>query len=192
MILRVLGLAGLVAVTGCAAAPDRTERSFVFFDRTITHTGKRRLYKDWDFITGLRPEKGVPKNWRTPHVDYAEGTYRLRVEVLEMKETEKPVGFAFGWVNSPKAEDASIRHNHTRPSNILFKKPGVYEHTGRIGRGKNIPDMWYGTAEGSYASEHWVWNPAWDRLYTHVVPHGQDPFPIKIVVTVRIVRAGPS
>lgn len=160
---------------------DSSAEQFVLFDRMVTNTGGRRLYSDWDFVTRLPHQPGAPKNWLTP-ISYADGNYHLRVEVLEMKGISKPVDFCLGCWN--KAGDPTIQHCCWW-INSRIKAPGVYEQE------KRIRSFWHGPGKGSKRLP-WDFASAYkDRsFFTIIRPHGQDPFPVKMHVTMTVVSEG--
>ena len=88
--------------------------SFVLFDGEVTHPGDKRLHEDWDFHLGMDVEPGVPANWLKP-INFAEGTYYVRWNILEMTPVDKPVFFGFGWTNRPRGEDPTIQHRANKP-----------------------------------------------------------------------------
>lgn len=159
-------------------------REFVFFDEVIVQTGKKRLWDTWDFVTRLPVKPGAPKNWVTP-VDYANGTLRFRIEVLEMGPIDSPVSMHMGWENIE--DDPEIRHTAGAP--VLFSKPGIYETTVPI---KDIK-IWYGKGPKKDQRCHeWDWRHAWtpNKIYTFIQPRknppGKDGFPYKVRATITI------
>ncbi len=81
--------------------------SFVFFDRTYAHRGFNRLYSTWDFATRMPQQADAPRNWESP-VNFRDGTFEFRVEVLEMEEVDENVSITFGWINA--SDDPQIKH----------------------------------------------------------------------------------
>jgi len=163
---------------------DHRRTSFVFVDATYTHDGTHRAWDDWDFYNKPPHQPDAPQNWMKP-VDYVNGEFQLRVEVLAMKETPMDVGYAIGFCNLE--DDADELHCHTQPSRIRFRRPGVYEASART------RDMWFGVDAGTLGFEvaleaGWDWR-SWGGLYSFVVPYGCDPFPINFHVTWTIYAA---
>jgi hypothetical protein len=161
------------------------QRSFTFFDGVVTFTGQRRLWEAWDFVTRLDHTPGSPKNWLKP-VNFADGTLRFRVEVLEMQPVETPVSVHLGWENIP--DDPEVRHTAGAP--ILFSKPGVYETSVPIRKIRS----WYGKGPKRDTENFaWDWRHAWTekKFYMFIQPRknpkGQDGFPFKVHATVTIV-----
>ncbi len=156
---------------------------FLFFDQVLTHDGSKQLWGDWDFLTGLPHEVGAPKNWVTP-INYADGQYHLKLEVMEMKPTAHKVAVAVGLSNRDK--DPTVQHCvwGTR-----ITGPGVYE------RDAAVQSWWHGAGTGETGEPYFPWDfeSAYrnNSLFTFVNPHdGEDPYPIKMRVRVWIVSKG--
>ncbi len=105
--------------------------SFLFFDRTYVHTGENTPSKgvsaNWDFVMQMPLQSGAPKNWISP-VNYADGKYKFRVEVLEIESGISEVWMRFGWrqwITDP------LNHHLASPP-VKFSKPGIYEITGNV------------------------------------------------------------
>ncbi|HCL31068.1 MAG TPA: hypothetical protein DIC52_21890 [Candidatus Latescibacteria bacterium] len=109
-----------------SALPARSE-SFVLVDRSYRHSGWSRLYSTWDFATRIPTNRDAPKDWEQP-VDFKNGTYQFRVEVLKMGELGENAQISFGWINS--GSDPQIKH--TTGDTMLFAQPGIYETSNRI------------------------------------------------------------
>jgi hypothetical protein len=163
-------------------------RHFTMFEGTVTHTGKNRLWEDWDFVTRLRVKAGAPKNWLAP-VNYREGTLRFRVEVLEMPEVEHPISVSMGWHAGPR--DFEIRHVAGVP--IYFIRPGIYERTVAV---KDLEAFYgHGPRENEKALDfNFTETFADDRFMLWVRPRDNKPpkdgFPIRYRATVTIFAAG--
>lgn len=76
-----------------SALPARSE-SFVLVDRSYRHSGWSRLYSTWDFATRIPTNRDAPKDWEQP-VDFKNGTYQFRVEVLKMGELGENAQISF-------------------------------------------------------------------------------------------------
>ncbi len=169
----------------CQMYDHRGRTSFVFVDTTYIHDGRHRAWEDWDFYDRPPPVPGIPTNWLEP-VNYVDGRFHLRVEVLEMEmnPTRLPVGYGIGYCNLE--DDSDELHNHTQPRRLRFSQPGVYEASARI------RDMWYGIDAGTLGfegamSRGWDWTDSGHWLYSFIIPYGQDPFPVKLRVTWTII-----
>jgi hypothetical protein len=105
-----------------SALPARSE-SFVLVDRSYRHSGWSRLYSTWDFATRIPTNRDAPKDWEQP-VDFKNGTYQFRVEVLKMGELGENAQISFGWINS--GSDPQIKHTTGNPSRstIIGRGPG--------------------------------------------------------------------
>ena len=66
------------------------------FDKIVEHTGDNRLYSDWDFVTKMFFAPYIPHNWLEP-VNYADGRYHIRIEIMSMGETDIPMKIMCGW-----------------------------------------------------------------------------------------------
>ena len=157
--------------------------SFVFSDRTYTHSGHGRLHSNWDFVTNVLTKAEAPKNWETP-INYKDGSFEFRVEVLEMEEIEQSMVISFGWINSP----FDPQRKHTSGGGIYFSKPGLYETTGRI---QQISK--YRGDNGALTTQ-WDWSSAYSKhsVFTIINPQANPSaagFPFKIHITVRIFSA---
>lgn len=152
-------------------------RSFKFLQGTYTFHGKNILYDDWDFIMEVDKPEGLPVNWLEP-LNYAGGTYHLRLDVLEMESTSQPVAFEFVWFNYPEKEDPQRLHRCSFGHYCFFSSPGVYEHLAMVN------DMEI-TTETSDIVE-WNWSRAWDTPFILVKPYAQNPFPIEIELAVTL------
>jgi len=173
--------------------PPPTGNSFVFFDKTYTHTGLKRLYSDWDFVPRMAVQPGLPHNWVTP-INYSAGQYLLRVEVIEMQPVSLPVSISFGWWNY--YPDPESHHLASKP--LPFSKPGVYEQIGNI---KDIK-CYYKDLTVMQDKQCFTWNwtnafaeyysPVWPEgdFYTVIMPGnnptGKEGFPIKVRTTLTI------
>ncbi len=139
--------------------------------------GKDILYDDWDFILNIKPLSSVAKNWQDP-IDYENGLYHLRLEVLEMKTTEHPVAFEFVWFNYPEKEDPERLHRCSFGHYCFFSRSGTYEHIAMI------KDMEITTI--SSLEKDWNWKRAWDSPFILIKPYGQDPFPINARISLSL------
>jgi len=153
---------------------------FIFLDKALILKGKNRLFEDWEMKLHLDAKKRVPKNWSNP-VNYANGIYHLQLEVIEMKKIEKLIEFEFGWCNYIEEKHPNIPHRCTFGYYSNFTSPGVYEHMARI------KDMENTSVDGK--EENWNWKAGWDSPFCLIKPYGQDPFPVKLRVTVTVYEA---
>jgi len=152
-------------------------RSFEFFRGIYTFQGKNILYDDWDFIMQVNQPDGVPTNWEHP-TNYAEGSYHLELNVLDMRPTSKPVAFEFVFFNYPEVEDPERLHRCSFGHYCFFSSPGVYQHLAMV-RDMEV------TTETSDIRE-WDWSRAWDSPFILIKPYGQKPYPIAIKLTVTV------
>lgn len=155
-------------------------QSFTFLQGTYTFEGKNILYDDWDFIMEVDHPINVPMNWTAP-VSYAEGVYHLRLEVLDMKPTPRPIAFEIVWFNYPEKEDPERLHRCSFGHYCYFSSPGVYEHLAMV------KDMEV-TTETSDIRE-WNWSRAWDSPFILIKPYRQKPFPVTVGLTVTLCPA---
>jgi len=125
---------------------------FILFDREITHPGDKRLYEDWDFHLGMEIEPEVPVNWLEP-INFAEGTYHIRWNILKMTPVKKPVFFGFGWTNRPKNEDPTIQHRANKPIEVTGS--GLYYAT------VPITTDWHGPGYDPDPPMPWLWDKAY-------------------------------
>lgn len=159
-------------------------KKFTFFDGIVEQTGKQRHWENWDFVGRLPVKGGAPKNWVTP-VNFADGTLRYRIEVLEMQPVESPVSMHMGWENI--FDDPEIRHTAGAP--IKFSKPGVYETTVPV---KSLKIFYGKGPKKDQRCFDWDWRSAWteNKIYTFIQPHknplGKDGFPYKVHATITI------
>ena len=154
--------------------------SFVFFDRIYTHRGHFRLYSNWDFSTGMPNQADAPRNWESP-VNFKNGTFEFRVEVLEMGEVDENVQISFGWINA----SSDPQRKHTAGGGMLFAKPGIYEKGGRI----QLLPIYRG--DNDQLTTEWDWSSAYARntVYTIINPLANprvEGFPFKVHVTIRV------
>ncbi len=154
--------------------------NFVFFKHDLTFEGKNISYDDWDFVLKLNASPDIPKNWLSP-INYAEGSYQLRLEVYEMKNTRNPIEFEIGWYNLPEEEHSNIPHLCSYGHYCRFTDNGMYEHIAFI------DDMEKTSVDGK--EENSDWTKAWDSPFVLVKPYGQKPFPIKFKITLTIFEA---
>lgn len=97
-----LAAAGLVQ-----SPPPIQSESFRFLEQIYSHRGTNRLSANWDFVTRLPHVTGAPKNWESP-VNFKDGTFEFRVEVLEMQQLDDNALISFGWINDEN--DRTRRH----------------------------------------------------------------------------------
>ena len=154
--------------------------NFVFFQHDLTFEGKHVTYDDWDFIKNLHAGPDIPENWLHP-INYAEGSYHLRLEVYEMKNIRNPIELEMGWYNLPEEEHSNIPHLCSFGHYCRVTDSGVYEHIAFI------DDMEKTSVDGK--EEIWDGTRAWDSPFVLVKPYGQKPFPITFKITLTIFEA---
>jgi predicted Fe-Mo cluster-binding NifX family protein len=162
------------------AAGQQEPHSFRFLRGSYTFGGKNILYDDWDFIMEVDQPNDVPSNWVDP-VDYAAGVYDLRIDVLEMQPTSKPVAFEFVFFNYPAPEDPERLHRCSFGHYCYFSNPGVYEHLAMV------KDMEVTTETSDIRK--WDWSRACDSPFILIKPYAQKPFPITVALNVTLYSA---
>ena len=161
----------------------------IIFDKVVEHTGQNRLYEDWDFVTKMFFARGVPFNWLEP-VNYTEGRYHIRIEVLSMGEISVPFKISCGWTNRARVYDPTGQHCTISVRSI--KKPGIYEDS------KWLRNWWHGPADDKDPVLPWDFEHAYlpSSFFTIVAPdplypvQNFNPFPLKMRLTLRIVSEG--
>jgi hypothetical protein len=144
----------------------------------------------------------APHNWVSP-VNYRDGQYKLRVEVLEMEPVSSGVMIQFGWWNYyPDPET-----HHLASKGLVFSSPGVYEQIGNV---KDIPCYFKGYVNGVLIDDNckydtgwqWDWTNAFADYYDSAHPEGMfytllnplnnpasaDGFPYKVHTTLTIFK----
>ncbi len=151
--------------------------NFKFLDLEVVFKGEKILFSDWELLLHQIPEEKVPQNWIAP-VNYADGVYHIRLEVLEMQNTAKPVEFEVSWLNFPEKKHPNIPHRCSFGYYCMFTCPGIYEHIAKI------KDMENTSVNGR--EEPWDWEAGLDSPFCLIKPYGQKPFPVKIKFDVTI------
>ncbi len=161
----------------------------IIFDKIVEHSGQNRLYEDWDFVTKMFFARGVPLNWLEP-VNYAEGRYHIRVEVMSMGEIDVPFKISCGWTNRARVYDPTGQHCTISVKGI--KKPGIY------GESNWLRSWWHGPADDKDPVLLWDFEHAYlpHSFFTIVAPdplypvQNFNPFPLKMRLTLWIVSKG--
>lgn len=184
MLLRPL-IRASVLVRGCCAigllalAAAASAEQFVLADAVVRQTENfQRLRGPGGGKAPDRIHHGeVPTNWLAP-VDYVNGTWHVRIEVIE-KNNRAPVRWDVNFTNGNGSRNY-LRLRRTPP----VTEPGVYEFSGSLMGDSSI--VW-NTQPGD-----WDWTDAFRTVWIDGLPMGGrgDPYPMTLRVTFTIVSAG--
>jgi predicted Fe-Mo cluster-binding NifX family protein len=163
--------------TSIAAMKERNIKKFTFLDLEQTYNGEFIPIEGWCMLLHQPVSGEIPSNWIAPY-DFADGIYHLRLEVIDMKKTQKPIEFEFGWCNLPEEKHPNIPHRCNFGIYSSFTTPGVYEHIARI------KDMENTSVDGT--EEPWDWEAGWASPFTLIKIYKQKPYPVKVRCTVNI------
>ena len=170
-------------LTVTSETSNSAEKQFLLVDQVVEHDGSRQLWDDWDFVLSMPLQPDVPKNWTTP-VNYADGRYHLKIEVISMKPTAGPVRIGFGFSNKEKQADPTIQHCAWGIGGVTG--PGIYE------KDDAVQSWWHGAGISDSGDPFFPWDfeSAYkdNSFYTFVDPRkGQDPYPVKMRITIWVV-----
>ena len=154
--------------------------NFEFLNLEVVFKGEKILFSDWELLLHQKALEGVPSNWLSP-INFADGIYHIRLEILEMQDTVNPVEFEISWLNYPEKKHPNIPHRCSFGYYCMFNSPGVYEHIAKI------KDMENTSVNGM--EEVWNWEAGWESPFCLIKPYGQKPFPVKASFQVTVYAA---
>ena len=163
-------------------------KQFLLFDTVAVHTEDAQMMNVPGFghLPTFTRSQTIPANWKEP-VDFADGSFRIRYEVLE-KTNRRKIHFCIVMTSPPGAKFEG--HLPSHPGSRDFTEPGIDIEEGPIR--KHFSSTYGGT--GKWAD--WDWTKPFGRLWQDSYRQGSSQygpsaaFPVKVRTTMWVVAKG--